>query len=452
MGGSDAFFGSNGASATLTNINNTIAGAGAIADSNFILVNSGAVNANNVSALTIDTGAHAIINSGILEATSTGGLVIDSNVTNSRTIEAVGTSATVTIASTVSNTAAGLILASGTGAQVQLDGAVVSGGTLRTIGTGAVIETVNGTSNTIAGATIFGGSLLEATSGNTLTISGGTIGAATIVKTTTSGTAVVSGTVTNLGTLFASGSGSVLKIASGAVVNGGLVEVGNGIVETQGGSTAKVTFQAGGSGGLQLDGLGSAYAGKVTSFGQSGSNPHEFIDFDGVSFAGESFTYTSANAANTSGTLTVSDGTHSASVTLIGHYVQSDFDAENIGGTLAITDPTVTYSGALTIAAGKTVSAASGDIIAESTVTNAGTFEDLNDNDIEVQGALTNTGVTEATGTGDINLESTVSNTGTLAGLNETDITIQGALTNGGAGTVEAQELGCDGRRRQRHQ
>jgi fibronectin-binding autotransporter adhesin len=441
MGGPDAFFGSNGTPATLTNINNTISGAGAIADANLTLVNSGTINANNGAAsLTINTGAHTITNSGTLEATSTGGLVIDSNVSNFRTIQALGTSTTVTIESTISNTATGLVLASGTGAQVRLDGAVISGGTLRTIGTGAVIETVSSTSNTIAGATIFGGSLVEATSGTALIISGGTIGAAAIVETTTSGTAVVSGTLTNSGTLFASGSGSVLKIASGAVINGGLVEVGNGIIETQGASGANVTFQAGGSGGLQLDGLGSAYTGKVTSFGQGGSDPHQFIDFHGVNFAGESFTYTSANAANTSGTLTVSDGTHSASVALIGHYTQADFNAENVGGTLAITDPTVTYTGALTIAAGSTVSAATGNVIAESTVTNGGTFAVLNGNDIEVLGALTNTGTTEATGTGDINLESTVNNTGTLKALTESDITIQGALTNGGTGTVEAQD------------
>ena len=74
--------------------------------------------------------------------------------------------------------------------------------------------------------------------------------------------------------------------------------------------------------------------------------------------------------------------------TLIGHYAQADFNAENVGGTLAIIDPTVTYTGALTIAAGSTVSAATGNVIAESTVTNGGTFAVLNDNDIEVLGAL----------------------------------------------------------------
>jgi len=46
-------------------------------------------------------------------------------------------------------------------------------------------------------------------------------------------------------------------------------EVGNGIVEIEGASSEKVTFQAGGSGGLQLADP-TAYTGKVSGFGVSG--------------------------------------------------------------------------------------------------------------------------------------------------------------------------------------
>ena len=346
MGGLDAFIGDTGVPATLTNVNNTIAGAGTIGDADLTLVNSGTINANNGAApLTINTGANTVTNSGTLEATSAGHLVIDSNVNNSRTIEAVGTSATVTIASTISNTATALILASGTGAEVQLDGAVISGGTLRSIGTTAVIETVSDTTNTIAGATIVGGSLVEATSGSALTIIGGTIGAAAIVETTTSGTAVVSGTLTNSGTLFASGSGSVLKIANGAVVNGGVAEVGNGIVDIQGASSENVTFQAGGSGGLQLaDDTAdpTAYTGKVSGFGQ---NTHQFIDLPEIGSAGATLSYTSSSSD--SGVLTVSSGGAAvAIIDLVGHYVTSNFHiGSGIGGSVEIIDPPVVAGG-----------------------------------------------------------------------------------------------------------
>jgi hypothetical protein len=207
-----------------------------------------------------------------------------------------------------------------------------------------------------------------------LTLKGGTVGAGAIIETS-GGTAIVSGTVTNGGTLFASGLGSLIQIESGAVVNGGVALIGNGIVEIAGSSGENVRFLS--SGGLIVDGLGSAYKGKVIGFGPvGGGNTVQYIDFAGVNFSGESFSYTSANAANTSGILRVTDGTDSASVTLVGHYVTSDFQPEDIGGTLAITDPITLITSAITVAAGKTSAASSGDIIAESTVTVAsgGTF------------------------------------------------------------------------------
>jgi autotransporter passenger strand-loop-strand repeat protein len=276
-------------------------------------------------------------------------------------------------------------------------------------------------------------------SGGSATLSGGTIGSGATVEALNGGTVIVSDTVTNGGRLYASGSGSLIEIASGAVVNGGVVEVGNGIVEIAGSSSENVIFQSSGSGGLQLDELGSAYKGKISEFGPpDGGNDVQNIDFTGVDFAGAAVTYTSANTANTSGTLSVTDGVHSASVLLVGHYVTSDFQAENIGGALAITDPTTYITSALTIANGKTIVASGGDFIAESTVTVDGAFEAENANDVEVQGALTNSGTTETTSASDMNLESTVSNasTGLLIALAASDITIQGAFVN--SGTAEA--------------
>ena len=87
--------GSNGAPATLTNVKNTIAGAGTIADGDLTMVNQGVINANQIRALVINTGSNTITNSGTLKATSNGGLDIESNVSNSKTIEVVGTNAKV---------------------------------------------------------------------------------------------------------------------------------------------------------------------------------------------------------------------------------------------------------------------------------------------------------------------------------------------------------------------
>ena len=96
--------GSNGVAATLTNVNNTISGAGTIGDSHLTLNNQGTINANGSLALVIATGSNSVTNSGTLEATSAGGLDINSNVSNSKTIEALGTNAKVVIESQITDT------------------------------------------------------------------------------------------------------------------------------------------------------------------------------------------------------------------------------------------------------------------------------------------------------------------------------------------------------------
>ena len=211
-----------------------------------------------------------------------------------------------------------------------------------------MIETQNGTTDLLSGCTIAAASLLEVTSNATLKLSGGTIGVGAVVETLTGGTASVAGTVHNSGTLFASGSNSVVLITSGAVVTGGVAEVGNGTVFVVASSSENVAFLANGSGGLVLNGLGNAYAGRVSGFG-FGSSAHsdhaQFIDFDSVNFTGATVSYTSANPSNTSGTLTVTNGGNSASVLLVGNYSLANFSSTNLGH-IRITDPGAAPQGA----------------------------------------------------------------------------------------------------------
>ena len=80
--------------ATLTNLDNTISGAGQIGagDGNLTLVNetAGTIDANYADGtLTLDTG-NTIVNAGLLEATSGGTLQIDDNLSNSGTLAANG--------------------------------------------------------------------------------------------------------------------------------------------------------------------------------------------------------------------------------------------------------------------------------------------------------------------------------------------------------------------------
>jgi hypothetical protein len=420
-------------SGTLTNAGNTIAGAGTIFDTNLTLDNEAVIDANASNRLILFTGTNTITNTGTLEATASGGLDIESIVANSKAIEAVGTNVEVVIGGDITDTTTGFISASGTGANVQLEGVTISGGTLKTSGTNAVIEAYDafGTGDEMSGVTIDG--LVEVENAAELTLQGGaTIGLGAVVETLSGGTLSVTGIVANYGTFFASGANSLVEISG--IVDGGTAEVGNGIVEIAGASSENVSFLATGTGGLELDGLNRSYTGDISGFGGvDHGNASQDIDFAGVSFTGESFTYTPANSANTSGTLTVTDGTHSASVTLVGQYVKADFKAEDINGTLAITDPITYYASAYTNSA--VLASSSGDLVFESTLNNTGTLEAENGNDIEVIGAFTNSNLTETTGTGasDINLDGSVSNTGDLA-ASTGDITVEGALTNSATG------------------
>src|SRR5260221_2922658 len=68
-------------SAILTNVDNTISGAGQLGQGSLTLDNQGTIDATGANALVIDTGANAIVNTGTLKASGAGGLVVDSALT-----------------------------------------------------------------------------------------------------------------------------------------------------------------------------------------------------------------------------------------------------------------------------------------------------------------------------------------------------------------------------------
>ena len=120
---------------------------------------------------------------------------------------------------------------------------------------------------------------------NSNVLSGGTavMSSTGVFGTTGSGAAIVDGDVTNGGTMLASGAGSVLEFTGTAdVTGGGTVEIDNGLVRIQGAGNESVTFETGGSGGLQIDDdhtSQTAYTGTVTSFGGPSHDNHaQYID------------------------------------------------------------------------------------------------------------------------------------------------------------------------------
>jgi len=217
--------------APLTNLNNVIDGDGDIGSFAVpvALINKGTVNADTALQLVLHSGP--VTNSGIMEATSTGGLVFHVATSNAKTIEALGTNTKVVIASTVTNTPTGLILASGSGAHVDLQGGTLAGGTLQTSGAGAMIDVVSGTNGTLDGSS----------AGHPLTNKG-------LFVVSAGATANIAGTIVNSNTISVGGNGS-----------GGVLRVALGGASLQG--NGKVILSDFGSGSIQM----------VTSSGSGGT-------------------------------------------------------------------------------------------------------------------------------------------------------------------------------------
>jgi autotransporter passenger strand-loop-strand repeat protein len=101
--------------------------------------------------------------------------------------------------------------------------------------------------------------------------------------------------------------------AVGATISGGTLEVESG------GSIGRVTFATSAGGTLELDSSLTFKGGLVAGFGKPDKIQFRYIAFtSGVTHA----TWTQSG---TSGTLAVTDGTHTANVTLLGQYVTANF-------------------------------------------------------------------------------------------------------------------------------
>ncbi|MGJ7916346.1 hypothetical protein ACI48D_12840 [Massilia sp. LXY-6] len=79
-----------GAAVTLTNVDNTISGAGQLGAGQLGLVNHGTIIADGANSLVINTGDNIVFNDGILEATGAGGLHVAGAVSNNGKLWANG--------------------------------------------------------------------------------------------------------------------------------------------------------------------------------------------------------------------------------------------------------------------------------------------------------------------------------------------------------------------------
>jgi T1SS-143 domain-containing protein len=107
----NVIFGSD-ASVTLTNVDNTISGAGQLGEGHLTLINDGMIIATGDNALVIDTGANTVDNSGTLEALGAGGLLVHSDILNDGLLWANGSE--LTLDGNVSGSGSALISGNGT--------------------------------------------------------------------------------------------------------------------------------------------------------------------------------------------------------------------------------------------------------------------------------------------------------------------------------------------------
>ncbi len=168
-----------------------------------------------------------------------------------------------------------------------------------------------------------GGATVKA--GGRQTVFSGGVTRGTVLR---GGTEIVSAGGTASGTTLSTGGAEIVHgKASGGVINGGLIEVASG-----GTASGTVTFVSGGT--LQLD-TGAGFTGAIKGFAVP-----DRIDLRGIAFAAGSTKSFKEAAGNTSGTLTLTDGTHTVHLTLLGVYSSTNFKLaiDGKGGTL-ITDP-----------------------------------------------------------------------------------------------------------------
>src|SRR5262249_26254007 len=97
------------AGATLTNVSETISGAGRLGAGKLTLVNmaGGGIDADGTVALVIDTGAAAIANAGLIKVSASGGAVVESALANTGTLAVQA--GTLTLNGAVSGAGTGVI-------------------------------------------------------------------------------------------------------------------------------------------------------------------------------------------------------------------------------------------------------------------------------------------------------------------------------------------------------
>ena len=372
-----------GNDAVLTNVSNTIQGAGQIGNNGLALVNHGTINANATGA-TLTINPASTTNPGLLEATA----------------------GTLQLAISVVNNAGGTIEVAGSASSVQfVASATIQGGTLATA-TGGVL-----------GVAANQGITLDGTTQGALTISGAYTAA-------NNSSTILVGTINNTGAILvnAAANNTFLTISSGATLSGGGVvtlsstaggipiinETGNGVTLTNANNTIQGVGQIGNNGLTfvnQAAGIvGANVPGAVLLLNSAILTNQGLLEATNGGVLQTNTTINSQNAAITA------NGKNSTVQLINGTTLQ--------GGTLSTLN-----GGVLGTAANNTITL---DGTTHGTLTNAGTFTAANNSSTILVGTINNTGVILV-----------------AAAANNTFITVSGGASLTGAGTLTLSTTGA---------
>ncbi|MBW8832223.1 MAG: type I secretion C-terminal target domain-containing protein, partial [Burkholderiales bacterium] len=279
----------------------------------------------NLEPVTINTGTMTIANGAILPL---GGVIENSG--------------TIALGSTGSETDLQILVESVTlqgGGQVVLsddDNNVIFGG--------AANATLINLDNTISGAgqigagqmTLVNASTIIANGNHALVIDTGSnvVDNSGTLEATGPGGLVVESELSNTGSMSANGGDITIH---GDVTGHGSASInGHGAIEFSAASDANVGFASDASGTLTLDHAAS-FTGTLT-----GLNADDTLHFGDIAFSASTQVSYTANAAGMAGSLLVTDGTHTAQMTLVGQYSAADFQlAAGQSGSTAVINTAV---------------------------------------------------------------------------------------------------------------
>ncbi len=259
-------------------------------------------------------------------------LTLQGAVANSGTISLAGKTATTSL------------IIGKPGATLSGHGTVMLGGSALDILTGsATTATLTNVDNAVIGGGLIGNGkmtlvnqtagIIEQTGSAALTVNTGTkavTNAGTIAATGTGGLTITGG-VTNTGLFEAIGGELTL---TGKVTGAGHAVINAGTLYAASTFTEAVTFS--GTTGELILGASQTYTGKITGFSATGATTLDLRDIVFVSAGEATFSGTTKG-----GVLTVTDGMHSAKISLVGDYSKSTWVASGDGfGGVTVVSPT----------------------------------------------------------------------------------------------------------------